>query len=224
MDKVTLQPGDYVATADIKDEAEYQAIVDQVVKAGFNDYGESGAKRMEIYGFLMIDHEGDFISQEEIGAKECVKGKRQLTPAQILATPQWVPEVGEECEYRHACHDDEWKKGKALSYHDDFVWVMEEDGEPCTYLAYSLEFRPLPTEEDRAVEEMMQASGVMVASLALRDIYRAIRDGKITGIALTDKQPHPAEEINFDDPANWRAGDVLECVNKHANITVGIRS
>ena len=97
---VTLRPGDYVLTADIKDEAEFIAVRDAFVAAGadhswygdnFKGYNFKELKNQECMGWA-FDGGLD-------GWKKCYYpyfGKRQLTVAQVLGTdkPTFTPTPG----------------------------------------------------------------------------------------------------------------------------------
>lgn len=200
---IELKPGDCVITDGIT-EREYNAIAKAFEKSGCT--GEPApwdfcSPTMKVFGWSTWFNTFGWSSNDDC---KSFTG-RQLTPAQILATPQWVPEVGGRVEVKLS--GDHWEPceiafvGSRLA-----VFVTDADGEQVLPFTAS-RFRPLRTEEDRAVEEMMQDAGLMrvQAERAYRASYR--------------KQPQPAEDMS--DPANWRAGDVLSSKIKRTDITCG---
>lgn len=202
--RINLQPGDYVATADIKDDAEYHAIA----KA----FTEAGAKSNEYPDMVELSKRDAFgWSANTLGLLHACGPSlslngRQLTPDQILTTPQWVPEVGERAEVMLS--GELWESCEIAFIGNRFaVFVTDEDGEQVLPFTAS-RFRPIPTEEDRAVEEMagLLCDGFLSIDTSPRDIAKHLHR------AGYRKQPQPAEDMS--DPANWRAGDWVECVDE----------
>jgi len=112
------------------------------------------------------------------------------------ANQAWVPEVGEECEI--AIDGLDFMEGKALAFHEDMVWIDYNTRHPVRPLSVC-KFRPLPTAEDKAVEEMLKDVDECIdPDHDFRALYRK-------GWRKQEAQP------DMSDPKNWRAGDLLFC-------------
>lgn len=74
-----------------------------------------------------------------------------------------LPPVGVECEYmKHTRNTgDNWSKG-IIKYISEFTVVIDDDDVDGEFIAHPLgcEFRPLRTEAERAIDEMVRLSGV----------------------------------------------------------------
>jgi hypothetical protein len=67
------------------------------------------------------------------------------------------------------------KNGVVLikAYFGSQVWYQSQHGEDIVRLIESAEFRPLRTEEDKAVEEMLVVTGCSGSDYAMRALYAA---------------------------------------------------
>lgn len=78
-----------------------------------------------------------------------------------------LPPVGCECEYmKHTRNSgNNWSKG-TVKYISEFTVVIDDDDVDGEFIAHPLgcEFRPLRTEAERAIDEMVRLSGVSIGA------------------------------------------------------------
>lgn len=194
---IKLQKGDYVLTSDIESNEMNDRIVEEMERQGFALYG---AKNKGEFFNIGINSVGEIVG----GLDRCAY--RQLTPAQILGSAQWAPEVGGLYKHNNGgVYEVTGLANKNTERPGEYpVTVIYKNIDNHTVWCrpikeWSRSFKPFPTEEDREVEEMMRDADLMrvQAERAYRAGYR--------------KQPQPAEDMT--DPANWRAGDIFKVVD-----------
>lgn len=245
MQQVALQAGDYVATKGMT-EAEYHAVARAFMKAGAKR-GEYPNTRyafeanLECFGAKLPGfglYHGDRAGSAFVGG-------RQLTIQQVLnatnagnAAPpspmncrcvmkpiiketdmqNWTPEVGEVVKHSTG-------EGIVMLPADacGVIIVMSTDSE--TEGEYkrvaAIACKPLPTEEDREVEEIARVLSDSYADVVdhVRPLSEFISPARALYQAGYRKQPQPTDDMN--DPANWRPGDILECVADKVNLAAG---
>lgn len=227
--RITLQPGDYIATKDLSED-DYHAVARAFMAAGCPEYevADYAYARHSSMGWA---RQGDKIMGLYHGGDMFFT--RQLTLTQILnatnaggqvekemTSEQWVPEVGATASVANEqCY--------AISYGEDVIGkdvevkalfdcegipmaAVEHDG-----VCYCFRVDMLSestTEEDRAIIDMAdcidgfegismkQSTAQALAAYLISNGYR--------------KQPQPADDMN--DPANWKVGDLLECLEQDA--------
>lgn len=78
-----------------------------------------------------------------------------------------LPPVGCECEYMKHTRStgNNWSKG-IIKYISEYTVVIDDDDVDGEFIAHPLgcEFRPLRTEAERAIDEMVQLSGVSIGA------------------------------------------------------------
>lgn len=110
---------------------------------------------------------------------------RQLE--KLLRGEQWdgtgLPPVGTECEYKW--QNDKWRSGKVCYLSKHTVLMLEifegEESESC-YGSDDVQFRPLRTERDKAIEQINNIAGVFANQSVSERLYDAIVAGKIDGL------------------------------------------
>lgn len=127
-----------------------------------------GAVKATSYGFIPGVHfwdDNDFmVDYSDLTTRAL--GEEKITREQYEATG-WdgtgLPPVGVECEYmKHTRNSrNNWSKG-TVKYISEFTVVIDDDDVDGEFIAHPLgcEFRPLRTEAERAIDEMVQLSGV----------------------------------------------------------------
>lgn len=100
-------------------------------------------------------------------------------------TGEGLPPAGCECEFEHV-EEGNWIAAKVIGY-DGPACVVALDGFGYFGSDNPSDFRPIRSEEDRAVEEMTRAyedAEEVAYPNGVRGIYKAIRDGKVPGVRL----------------------------------------
>lgn len=150
-------------------------------------------------------------------ASDCTFWHSARSYRPILDAPKWngegLPPVGVECEFEHA-EEGNWVDAKVIGY-DGPSCVVALDGYGYTGSNSPRDFRPLPTEEDRTVERLaydIQAITYDDPEQLAKHLYRH---------GYRKQPPQPAEDMN--NPANWRAGDWIECSKSALQLTKGRR-
>lgn len=121
-----------------------------------------GAERATSYGFIpgvhFWDNDGFRVDYSDLTARAL--GEGSVTREQYEATG-WdgvgLPPIGVECE-RSWCGD-KWLTCKILFISDETV-VVKLTTREVAYGRSEVSFRPLRTEAERAIDEMVQLSGV----------------------------------------------------------------
>lgn len=144
-------------------------------------------------GAVRFDHHGNTyrvttdLNVEKVDGACLVSDSDARQLEKLLRGEQWdgtgLPPVGTECEF--LSNDTSWGKVVIIGYHRDRV-VFKPSGE--TY--YGIEpserqiFRPLRTERDKAVEQMIEFHRNTLGSHddSMRQLYDAIVAGKIDGL------------------------------------------
>ena len=104
-------------------------------------------------------------------SKHLFDGTNAVTREEYEAATGWngegVPPVGTECRYRKhkRSEQDEWFNG-IIKYASKFTVVIQADCYPGETVGHPLtfEFRPIRTEAERAIDEMVQLSGVSIGA------------------------------------------------------------
>lgn len=116
------------------------------------------------YGHVWSYKSKGRISGKELGIYSSEEG--HVTREQYEATG-WdgigFPPIGIECEYmKHTRNTgNNWSKG-TVKYISEYTVVIDDDDVDGEFIAHPLgcEFRPLRTEAERAIDEMVRLSGV----------------------------------------------------------------
>ena len=98
--------------------------------------------------------------------------------------PEWggegLPPVGVECEVTAAEYNGKWLKMRVTAVTDDFVvgYIRDDRESPVCHKDPTVEFRPIRSEEDVAVDEMSRIAegdtpGFPTVDTILRRLYRA---------------------------------------------------
>ncbi len=175
MSKVVLKPGDYVLTKDIENESQFRAVVEALSQASAKDYGDSAEILLEevvvgldardgaVYGSAL---DAFFLERAWTG--------RQMTPEQVLGTDsEWsggLPPVGD----RGLDNDGDIVEVVAHHAGHAVCYMVDYAGYQYVETPYD-EIRPIRSEQDKAVEEMMRimmANGNSYGDAA-RALYRA---------------------------------------------------
>ena len=120
------------------------------------------------YGHVWSYKSKGCISGKELGIFSSEEG--HVTREQYEATG-WdgvgFPPIGVECEYmKHTRNTgNNWSKG-TVKYISEYTVVIDDDDVDGEFIAHPLgcEFRPLRTEAERAIDEMVRLSGVSIGA------------------------------------------------------------
>lgn len=156
--------------------------------------GEVSDPDCEPNGWVWLHNEGD---GDIIAYRPILEND---TPKAIEWDGEGFPPVGTICELSRTSGDD--MVARVLAYgkhgHDDAVLVCENhqgvDGQMYGFLCKCVEFRPLKSEEDKAVEALrvflnsrFKAPNNKPSRVDMcRAIYRAIQEGEVPGVKLDD--------------------------------------
>ena len=111
----------------------------------------------------------------------------------------WVPEVG---KYLTETACDCWEECEVMAVTDGWMMVLYAGHcKPETVRVGDIDLKPIPTDEDKAVEEMME----IVIAADVRDAPDVCRVLHEAGYRKQEAQP------DLSDPANWMDGDILVC-------------
>lgn len=198
---ITLRPGDYVSTKGMS-EADYHAVAEAFIEAGAKDTSSSGMCNKVLAGEVKylgwdINDKQFFHSQSE----EAKNGSfsRHLTIAQVLGTTKQHEE-------------------KPTTAFDTLIVAARKRNEAREALQEA---------ESEFQSALSAANAELGEGFEIRErdetIERAVREwaARISkrGLGYGESEPHPCEDMN--DPANWREGDVLECVKPAVDLTMG---
>lgn len=121
----------------------------------------------------------------------------------------WPPPVGAKVLSRSVCSTGikvevlAVRKGKVIGCICDTGvagWIDKET----TY--------PIRTDEEVAVQAMMDSFCDDDGHETMKRVYRAIAAGEVPGVRLESTQSAAKDIEDISDPSNWKAGDVVKCV------------
>lgn len=126
-----------------------------------------GAVKATSYGFIPGVHfwDDNYFAVDYIDLTTRMLGEEKITREQYEATG-WdgtgLPPVGVECEYSWA--GEPWASG-VIRYISKHTIIIETQADStgdteCAYHPTDIKLRPLRTEAERAIDEMVQLSGV----------------------------------------------------------------
>ena len=127
-----------------------------------------GAVKATSYGFIPGVHfwdDNDFmVDYSDLTTRAL--GEEKITREQYEATG-WngtgLPPVGCECEYQYKVHGSEWRSFECIAV-DGKVAFGWSNNTPIALQSNTHNFRPLRTEAERAIDEMVRLSGVSIGA------------------------------------------------------------
>lgn len=243
MTKITLKPGDYVRTEGMTEE-QYHAVAKAFLEAGcdqgeYSDWEE--CCRLDAFGWANGTH-GSPDSLYHGSYAEGRWGSRELTIDQILGTDSdadgWIEWHGGECPVEKGTLVDVRYRGgdvqkaiPALKPHDKggrvaVYWGHEGHGDG-NIIAYRLH-QPEQEDAPMTIEQLLAKANKHAAKAAKHEAKRQAlieqaRELMPEGWRLEDSGliVQPTEDMT--DPGNWKAGDVVECVQDRISLTAGVQ-
>ena len=128
-----------------------------------------GAAKATSYGYIpgvhFWDGDGIRVDFSELNTHEL--GGEEVTREQYGWDGTGFPLVGCECEYMKYTRNtgNNWSKG-TVKYISEYTVVIDDDDVDGEFIAHPLgcNFRPLRTEAERAIDEMVRLSGVSIGA------------------------------------------------------------
>lgn len=107
--------------------------------------------------FVGYDKEGDMVIQRDTEGLDGLNTTKanhsyKFRPLPKREPESWMPEVGEECEYKYKQYEHEYKTGTPKFIGDKLI-IMESGFEQCYHID-SLDFRPLRTDAEIECERL----------------------------------------------------------------------
>ena len=187
---IKLQQGDYIYVRDM-DNTQIEDLVKCFVVAGASDR-DKGAYRQKKWPWLIWDEENDVWCTSDNVKRE--EGRRELTVDQVMGAackpeaPKWggegLPPVGQRVRIVTAEGDQGCAEVVGHHLKGCVVWQHSD----MEYHRWHPEFiRPLRSEEDRAVEEMMKEHPVGFSSSEIEGVRSMCRVLYRAGYRKTEK-------------------------------------